>query len=100
MEIATDRLAVVEREPGDAAKQRKVREVVRPVCCCRGWIGLDCAAPVLADKETILLVKQLGCGCSQPLAPKPVALCTLTVELHLQTSSLRVDVPSRFLHAQ
>ena len=29
METATDRLAVVEREPGDAAEQREVREVVR-----------------------------------------------------------------------
>ena len=85
METATDRLSVVEREPGDAAEQREVRKVV--------WlqhptvrVGLQGPAAVLAEEEPAARVQHFLHDDVEPLAPQPVASAILARKPNLRSA--------------
>ena len=85
METATDRLAVVEREPGDAAEQREVRKVVG-LQHAAVRVGLQGPAAVLAEKEPAARVQHLLHDDVEPLAPQPVASAILARKPNLRSA--------------
>ena len=87
METPTDRLAVVEREPGDAAEQRKVREVVEACSCRAVRVGLQCPAAVFAEEEPAARVQHLLHDDVEPLAPQPVASTILARKPNLRSAN-------------
>ena len=86
METATDRLAVVEREAGDAAEQREVREVVEPRSRRAVRVGLQGPAAVLAEEEPAARVQHLLHDDVEPLTPQPVASTILARKPNLRSA--------------
>ena len=71
MQPEADRLAVVEREAGDAAEQREVREVVEARSRRAVRVGLQGPAAVLAEEEPAARVQHLLRDDPEPLPPQP-----------------------------
>ena len=86
LETATDRLAVVECEPGDAAKQREIREVVE--ACSRRAVRVELQGPaaVLAEEEPAARVQHLLHDDPEPLPPQPGASPDLTRKPNLRSA--------------
>ena len=85
MQPEADRLAVVEREPGDAAEQREVRKVVglqHPTV----RVGLQGPATVLAEEEPAARVQHLLHDDVEPLPPQPVASAILARKPNLRSA--------------
>ena len=85
MQPEADRLAVVEREAGDAAEQREVREVVglqHPTV----RVGLQGPAAVLAEEEPAARVQHLLHDDVEPLAPHPTASAILARKPNLRSA--------------
>ena len=84
-------LAVKERQAGDPAEQREVRQVV----CARGGgavrVGLKRAASVLAQEQPAVQKQHLVEGLPEPLAAQPVSRAVLAVKPHVDPAGLRRD---------
>ena len=86
MQPEADRLAVVEREPGDAAEKREVRKVIglqHPTM----RVGLQGPAAVLAEEEPAARVQHLLHDDVEPLAPQPIASTILARKPNLRSAN-------------